>query len=103
MSIDLTTASFDQEIRQYPGIAIVDFHAKWCGPCRILAPIVDQIEKQNPDIKIAKVNVDDEKQLQIDFKVRSIPTLIFFRNGQEVQRLIGLQKQDIIQTTISQI
>ena len=71
------------------GTALVDFYADWCGPCRIVSPIVDEIAEERSDITVGKVNVDDENALAMKYGVMSIPTLIVFKDGQEKTRIVG--------------
>lgn len=69
---------------------LVDFWASWCGPCRMLSPVVDEFAEENPDVKVGKVNVDDENELARQFRVMTIPTLLVFKDGKEVKRSIGV-------------
>ena len=93
MEIELSYNTFDEEVMQSDKPVLVDFWATWCGPC----PVVKQIAEENPDIKVCKVNVDDERQLAMQFNVTSIPTVIAFKNGMEVSRSIGfVPKQKLL-------
>ena len=93
--IELTSANFE-EITQN-GISMVDFWAPWCGPCRMMGPIVDEIAEENLELKVCKVNVDEASELAIKYDVESIPTLIYFKNGEVRATMIGLRtKQDIM-------
>ena len=97
MEIDVSYKTFDDEVMQSDKPVLVDFWATWCGPCRMLGPVIKQIADENPDIKVCKVNVDDEQQLAMQFNVTSIPTVIAFKNGMEVSRSIGfVPKQKIL-------
>ncbi len=79
------------------GTALVDFYADWCGPCRMVSPIVDEIAEERRDITVGKVNVDDENALAMKYGVMSIPTLIVFKDGQEKTRIVGARpKADIL-------
>ena len=78
------------------GRALVDFYADWCGPCRIVSPIVDEIAEERRDITVGKVNVDDENALAMKYGVMSIPTLIVFKDGQEKTRIVGARPKDAI-------
>ena len=71
------------------GTALVDFYADWCGPCRMVSPVVDEIAEERNDITVGKVNVDDENALAMKYGVMSIPTLIVFKDGQEKTRVVG--------------
>ena len=89
--LELTDQSFQQEVVQSGQPALVDFWAVWCGPCRMVAPIVEELAKQYAGkIKICKMNVDDHIQTATQFRVMNIPTLIFFKDGQEEDRVIGV-------------
>lgn len=94
--ISVTADHFEQEVLKTEGIVMVDFWAAWCGPCKMLSPIVDQIAEEHPEIKVCKVNIDEEPSLAIDYKVMSIPTLLVFKNGEKINMSIGVQsKSDI--------
>src|SRR4051794_15287102 len=86
----LTQASFSEEIATADKPVLVDFWAEWCGPCKMLAPILDEVAGENPDkITVAKVNVDENPDLARQFDIMSIPTLIVFKDGQPVHRFQG--------------
>ena len=78
------------------GTALVDFHADWCGPCRMVSPIVNEIAEERRDITVGKVNVDDENALAMKYGVMSIPTLIVFKDGQEKTRIVGARPKAAI-------
>ena len=78
------------------GTALVDFYADWCGPCRMVSPIVDEIAEERSDITVGKVNVDDENALAMKYGVMSIPTLIVFKDGQEKARIVGARPKAAI-------
>lgn len=92
--IHLTIDNFDSEIAN--GKVLVDFWATWCGPCRMLAPILDTLEEENKDIKLCKVNVDEQPELAKRFGVMSIPTLILFKNGKQADKSVGLIDLDAL-------
>ncbi len=90
--IELTMDSFDNEVLNSEQPVLVDFWAAWCGPCRMIAPIIDQIaDEYVGKLKVGKVNVDEQGQLAAEYGVMSIPTLVFFKNGEEVQRVVGVR------------
>ena len=74
-----------------PGLTMVDFHASWCGPCRTLAPIIERVSEEK-NVKLLKVDADESKDIASSFGVRGIPTVIFFKDGQEVDRVVGLKQ-----------
>ena len=78
------------------GRALVDFYADWCGPCRMVSPIVDEIAEERGDITVGKVNVDDENALAMKYGVMSIPTLIVFKEGKETARIVGARPKAAI-------
>ena len=86
----LTDATFDEEIGAADEVVVVDFWAEWCGPCKMISPILEEIAaEQNGKVRVAKLNVDDNPDATRRFEVMSIPTLIVFQDGQPVKRLIG--------------
>ena len=86
----LTDETFQKEISH--GLTLVDFHATWCGPCRMLAPILDQIAKEfSGKVTIAKIDIDHAEETAAHFEISSVPTMILFRNGDEVERIEGLR------------
>ena len=94
--IKLNESNFDTEIKAYAGIALIDFYADWCGPCKMLAPILEELDGVAP-CKIVKVDVDENRALALQYAVASIPTLLVFRNGQLVNRSVGLiSREDVL-------
>ena len=85
----LTDENFEQEVLNAQGPVLVDFWASWCPPCKMLAPVVDEVAEEVQDVKICKINVDEQQALAMQFKVASIPTLIVFQDGEEVNRSLG--------------
>ena len=95
--ITLTKENFEQEVLRSDKPVLVDFWASWCGPCRMVSPIVDEIAEERSDIKVGKVNVDEQQMLAAQFSVMSIPTLLVFKNGQVVTQPAGARpKQQIL-------
>ena len=98
MEIVLGAKNFTDEVEKSELPVLVDFWASWCGPCKMLSPIVDEIAKEfDGKIKVGKVNIDDELGLAIKFGVEVIPTLILFKDGKEVKRTVGyFKKEEVI-------
>ena len=93
----LNNHNFQNEIIENSGIALVDFYADWCGPCKMLSPIIDEIAEERTDITVGKVNVDENNSLAAKYNVMSIPTMIIFKNGKEQARVIGVRpKEDML-------
>ena len=90
MPIELTAENFENEVLRSDKPVLVDFWAAWCGPCRMLSPVVDEVAEENPGIKVGKVNVDEQGQLAMQFGIMSIPTLMLFRNGKNVDTSVGV-------------
>ena len=93
---NITRNDFESVINS-ENITLIDFYASWCGPCKALAPVLDEFASENKDIVVGKVNVDEEMDLAARFKVRSVPTMIVFKEGKEINRLVGfLPKEEIL-------
>ena len=97
MEIKLSTENFEKEVLKSEKPVLVDFYADWCGPCKMLSPVVDKLAEEHSEFKVVKVNVDENPDLAGSYQVMSIPTLVVIENGKEVNRSMGLQsKQDIL-------
>ncbi len=94
--VEISKDNFQAEVLSSDKPVIVDFWASWCGPCKMLSPLVDQIAEENDNIKVCKVNVDDEQDIAVEYKVMSIPTLIVFKDGAEVNRSVGVKSKEEI-------
>jgi thioredoxin 1 len=101
--VDATTASFKQEVLEAELPVIVDFWAEWCGPCRMIAPVLEELAQEYHDkLKVVKVNVDEEGQLAMDYKVTGIPLLGVFHKGQMVKQLVGARPKAAIVGELSE-
>lgn len=94
--LKVTSKNFEEEVLQSEKTVLVDFYADWCGPCKMLAPIMEEIANENEDIKVVKVNVDEAQDLAVKYDVMSIPTSVVIKNGQEVDRMVGLTGKEAI-------
>lgn len=100
-----SNANFEKEVLQWPGIVLVDFWATWCPPCKMIAPVLESISKEKAgEIKIVKVNTDQEGLLSAKYQISSIPTLILFENGRQINRIAGaIPKQKLLEWVYSSI
>jgi thioredoxin 1 len=87
--IDVTDTNFQAEVIESETAVLVDFWAPWCGPCRVVSPVLEEINGEREDLRVVKLNVDDNQQTAAAFEVLSIPTMILFRNGQVAKKIIG--------------
>lgn len=94
--ITVTKENYEKEVLQSEKKVLIDFWASWCGPCRMVSPIVDQIAEEHPEIKVCKVNVDEEQELALQFGVMSIPSLFVMENGEIVNKSVGMQSKSQI-------
>ena len=102
MVVEITGENFEEEVLQSEKPVLVDFWASWCGPCKMLSPVVDEVAEENPQIKVGKVNVDEHPELAGKFGVMSIPTLIFFKDGKNIDSSLGVVPKSAIEKIISE-
>lgn len=88
-ALHITNKNFKEEVLNSDKLVLIDFWASWCGPCRMVGPIIDEIAKENTDIKVCKVNVDEEPELASEFHIMSIPTLVVMKDGQVMRQSMG--------------
>lgn len=94
--IELTKNNFEEEVIRFQGKVLVDFWASWCPPCKMLSPVVDEVEREVTGVKICKLNVDEQPELTMQYKAVSIPTLIVFEDGVEVKRSLGYISKEAV-------
>ena len=101
--MELSDKEFESEVLQATVPVLVDFWAPWCGPCRMIAPLVDELARENAgSLKVAKVNIDNSPNVATQYGVTAIPTLIVFKNGEVVDRFLGIQPKHRLQEAIDQ-
>ena len=95
-ALKITKDNFQTEVMEAKETVLLDFWASWCGPCKMIGPIIDQIADERTDIKVGKINVDEEQELAVQFKVMSIPTLLVFKDGKVVNQSLGAKPKATI-------
>lgn len=90
----LTKEEFENNVINSPTLAVADFFATWCGPCKMLAPIIEELSQELPDVKFYKIDVDKLRELAVEYSIRGVPTLIFFKNGEIKETVVGTRNKD---------
>jgi len=102
--IEVTDATFDEQVANTEGVTVVDFWAPWCGPCRMVGPVIEELaEEYQGRVRFAKVNVDDNQQIAGSFGIRSIPTIGFFKDGEAVGGVVGAYPKEALQQVIEDV
>lgn len=96
-----TDATFDHDVERQRGVTVVDFWASWCGPCRMIGPVLERIASERHDVKVVKINNDENIRIASRFGVRALPTLLFFKDGKPVDQVIGAVSKDRVNAIIN--
>ena len=100
MALEISMNNFKEEVLEAKETVLADFWAPWCGPCRMQGPVLEKFAEANPDVKVVKINVDDNQELAMQFKIMSIPSMIVFKNGEAVNCAVGLQSKAALEELV---
>lgn len=100
MSMNITAKNFESQVLKAEKPVLVDFYAVWCGPCKMLSPLLEEIESSRQDILIGKVNVDEEPALLRQFSITAVPTLVLFKGGERVKQVTGFQSKEALEQLV---
>lgn len=101
MAYEFTDANFQEEVLQNDKITLIDLWAEWCGPCRMMSPVVEELAKEYKDrVRVGKLNVDDNPEVPTNYNVRGIPTFLLFKNGELKEKIVGAQTKKFLQDKI---
>lgn len=98
--VEMTNERFEEEVLKSEKTVLIDFYADWCAPCKMMAPVVERIASENSELKVVKVNIDNEEELAIKYMVMSIPTFVVIKNGEEVNRIVGAVDKSELESLI---
>ena len=94
--------NFEEEVLKSEKTVLIDFYADWCGPCKMMSPVIEAIAKENSNIKVGKINVDEEEELAIQYQVMSIPTFLIIKNGEVVDKIVGAVDKSVLEEAIGE-
>ena len=100
---NINTREFNSEVLNQSGVVIVDFYATWCGPCKMLAPVLESIDNEMENIKVVKVDIDESRRLAMNYGIQSVPTIKIFKDGREVVTRVGFQPKETLENIIQMI
>ena len=100
MATEITAENFEKEVKHADKPVLIDFWAPWCGPCKMMGPVFEELSKEMADVKFVKVNTDEESDVAVEFGVSSIPTLVLVKNGEEKDRLTGFLPKEVLKQKI---
>lgn len=100
MALEINMNNFKEEVLEAKETVLADFWAPWCGPCRMQGPVLEKFAEANPNVKVVKINVDDNQELAMQFKIMSIPSMIVFKNGEAVNCAVGLQSKAALEELV---
>src|SRR6185503_14386782 len=102
--LTLSDSNFPEEVLKSATPVVVDFWAEWCGPCKMIAPVLEELAREyDGKVKIGKVNIDEFQQLAIDYRINSIPTLLFFKNGQVADQVVGMRSKPDLKASFDRV
>ncbi len=96
----VTDSTWNGDVLKHDGLVMVDFWAEWCGPCRMIAPVVEDISQEEDNVKVCKLNVDENPGTAFKYNISGIPTLLFFKDGKQVDQVVGFTSKDNLKTVI---